>query len=60
MQLATVSTPTAAPVIARARLRRSNVASHTGAGWLLVQALKTDPDAGVAGRVLCRADTTYY
>ncbi len=36
--LATVSTPLAAPVIARARLRRGNTASAAGAGRLLVRA----------------------
>ena len=60
VQLATVSTPLAAPVIARARLRRGNVASHTGAGRILAQALTTARAAGVTGRVLCRADSAYY
>jgi hypothetical protein len=32
VQVATISTPTAAPVIARARLRRGNTASAAGAG----------------------------
>ncbi|MGZ7144665.1 IS1380 family transposase, partial [Streptococcus pyogenes] len=34
IQLATLTTPTAAPVIARARLRRGNVGSASGAGRL--------------------------
>ncbi len=60
VQLATLSTAVAAPVIARARLRRGNVASHTGAGQLLAQALGTARAAGVSGPVLCRADSAYY
>ncbi len=40
-QLAVLSTPIAAPVIARARLRRGNVASATGAGRMLAQAIST-------------------
>ena len=60
IQLATVSTPVAAPVIARARLRRGNVASHTGAGRLLAQAITTARKSGVKGRILCRADSAYY
>nr|WP_281274876.1 IS1380 family transposase [Georgenia muralis] len=60
VQLATLSTEVAAPVIVRARLRRGNVASHTGAGQLLAQALGTARAAGVSGPVLCRADSAYY
>jgi hypothetical protein len=60
VQLATVSTPLSAPVIAVARLRRGNVASHTGAGRILAQALTTARASGVTGRALCRADSAYY
>ena len=60
IQLATVSTPLAAPVIARARLRKGNTASASGAGRLLAQAIATARAAGVKGRVLCRADSAYY
>jgi hypothetical protein len=60
LQLATISTPTRAPVIARARLRKGNTASHTGAGRLLAQALTTARTAGVTGRFLARADSAYY
>ena len=60
IQLATISSPLAAPVIARARLRKGNTASHTGAGRLLAQALTTARAAGVTGQVLCRADSAYY
>jgi DDE family transposase len=60
VQLATISTPTAAPVIARARLRSGNTASATGAGRLLAQAITTARRAGVSGQVLARADSAYY
>lgn len=60
VQLATLSTGTCAPVIARARLRRGNTASHTGAGRMLAQAMRTTRDAGVNGQVLARADSAYY
>lgn len=46
IQLATINTPTAAPVIARARLRKGNTTSATGAGRLLAQALTTAHAAG--------------
>lgn len=58
--LAALSTPCAAPVIARARLRRGNTASAAGAGRLLAQALSTARGAGVTGQILCRADSAYY
>jgi hypothetical protein len=60
VQLATVCTPTAAPVIARARLRRGNTASATGVGRLLAQAIATARAAGVTGTILARADSAYY
>lgn len=60
VQLATISTPTTAPVLARARLRKGNTASATGAGRLLAQAITTAQAAGVTGRVLARADSAYY
>lgn len=60
VQLATVCTPTAAPVIARARLRRGNTASAAGAGRLLAQAIGTARGAGVRARIVCRADSAYY
>ena len=60
IQLATISTPTAAPVIARARLRRGNAASAAGAGRLLAQTITTARAAGVSGQIMCRADSAYY
>ncbi|MDP9823649.1 hypothetical protein J2S59_003458 [Nocardioides massiliensis] len=60
IQLAVVSTPLAAPVIARARLRKGSTASAKGAGRMLAQAISTARAAGVEGRVLCRVDSAYY
>jgi hypothetical protein len=60
IQLATVSTPIAAPVIVRARLRSGNTASAKGAGRMLAQALTTTRAAGVRGTVMVRADSAYY
>ena len=54
-----MSTPTAAPLIARARLRRGNVACAAGVGRLLAQAIGTARAVG-AGQVLARADSAYY
>lgn len=51
---------TAAPVIARARLRKGNTASATGVARLLAQAIKTVRAAGVTGRILTRADSAHY
>lgn len=47
-------------MIARARLRKGSTASATGAGRLLAQAIGTARNAGVRGRILCRADSAYY
>jgi hypothetical protein len=63
--LATLSTPTAAPVIAAARLRAGSTFSPRGAAWLLSEALGTarrcaPGGPGQAGLVLVRADSAYY
>jgi len=60
IQLATISTALAAPVIAQARLRKGNTASATGAGRMLAQAMTTARAAGIRGRILARADSAYY
>lgn len=60
VQLATLSSPGAAPVIVRARLRRGNTASAAGAGRMLAQAITTTRATGVQARVMCRADSAYY
>lgn len=47
-------------MIARARLRRGNCASPTGAGRLLAQAIDTARGAGTTGPILARADSAYF
>jgi len=59
-QIAAVSTPLTAPVIAAARLRRGNVSSAAGVGRLLTQAINTARAAGVTGQIMNRADSAYY
>ncbi|MGL5825028.1 MAG: IS1380 family transposase [Nocardioides sp.] len=59
-QIAALSTPIVAPVLAAARLRRGNVASHTGSGRLLAQAITTSRRAGVAGQIMARADSAHF
>lgn len=59
-QVATLSTPTAAPVIAAARLRRGNTAAGKGSGRLLTQAVTTGHRAGVTGQIMARADSAHF
>lgn len=59
-QLAAVSSPTCAPLIAAARLRRGNTISGKGAAKLLADAVSAARSAGASGRVLVRADSGYY
>ena len=63
--LATISTPTAAPVIAATRLRRGSVNSAKGAARLVADALVTAKAAGAggpegSGLVLLRADSAFF
>ncbi|MDP9433838.1 MAG: IS1380 family transposase, partial [Actinomycetota bacterium] len=63
--IATVSTPTAAPVIAATRLRRGSVNSARGAARLVADALVTARACGAggptsAGLVLLRADSAFF
>jgi hypothetical protein len=58
--IATVSTPTAAPVIAATRLRKGSVNSARGAARLVADALVTARGAGAAGLVVLRADSAFY
>lgn len=60
VQLAAVSTPRAAPMVAGVRLRRGNTGSAAGAGRMLAQAITTARAAGVSGQIMCRADSAYY
>ena len=60
VQLAIVSTPISAPVIARARLPQGNTASAKGCGRLLAQAITTARNTAAAGQLMARADSAYY
>jgi hypothetical protein len=59
-QVAALSTPIAAPVIAGARLRRGSTSSGKGSGRLLAQAVRTSRRAGVTGQIMARADSAHY
>ena len=60
VQVATVSTPTAAPVIVGTRLRKGNSASAHGASRMIGDALSTAKKAGATGLATVRADRAYY
>ena len=57
IQLATISTPLAAPVIGRARLRRGQHRLRGGAGRMLAQAITTARAAASRVRSSARADS---
>ncbi|MGO1975529.1 MULTISPECIES: IS1380 family transposase [unclassified Brachybacterium] len=59
-QVATLSTPVAAPVVAGIRLRRGSAASAHGAATLIAESLATARRAGAGGLVTVRADSAYY
>jgi hypothetical protein len=56
---ATISTDTAAPVIAGMRLRAGKSASGKGAARMVAQAISTAWAAGVTGQILVRGDSAY-
>ena len=56
---ATISTDTAAPVIAGMRLRAGRTGSGKGAGRMVAQAITTARAAGVSGTLLVRGDAAY-
>ncbi len=58
-QLATLYTPSAAPMITATRLRRGNASAH-GAPRLIAEALATARRAGATGAITVRADSAYY
>jgi len=60
IQVAAISTPLSAPVIAGARLRRGNTASAAGAARMLAQSVTTARAAGVRGQIMGRADSAFY
>lgn len=59
-QLAVLSSPMCAPVIAGSRLRKGNTISGRGAPRLIGDALATARCAGATGQVMVRADSGYY
>ena len=56
---ATISTDTAAPVIAGMRLRAGKTGSGKGAARMVAQAIATARAAGVTGQILVRGDSAY-
>ena len=56
---ATISTDTAAPVIAGMRLRAGKSGSGKGAARMVAQAIATARAAGVTGQILVRGDSAY-
>jgi hypothetical protein len=55
----TISTESAAPVIAGMRLRAGKTGSGKGAGRMIAQAISTARAAGVSGDILVRGDSAY-
>ena len=58
--LAIVSTPSSAPLIATARLRKGSTNSARGAARFVTDALITAKKAGAGGVLVLRADSAYY
>jgi hypothetical protein len=58
--IATVSTPSAAPVIAATRLRKGSTNSAKGAARLVAEALVAAKAAGASGLRVLRADSAFY
>jgi len=59
-QIAALSSPTCAPVIAASRLRKGNVVSGHGADRMVTDAIATARATGATGQVMVRADSGYY
>ena len=59
-QLAVLSSPTGAPVIAGSRLRKGNAVSGHGADRLIGDAVAAAGAAGARGQVMVRAGSCYY
>ena len=55
----TISTPTAAPVLAGMRLRAGKTGSGKGAGRMIAQAIATARATGASGKILVRGDSAY-
>ncbi len=59
-QIAALSSPTCAPVIAASRLRKGNVVSGHGADRMVTDAIAAARAAGASGQVMVRADSGNY
>ena len=55
----TISTPTAAPVVAGIRLRAGKAGSGRGAASMVREAISTARAAGATGKILVRGDSAY-
>jgi hypothetical protein len=55
----TISTPTAAPVVAGIRLRAGRAGSGRGADSMVTEAINTARAAGATGKILVRGDSAY-
>ena len=55
----TISTPTAAPVVAGIRLRAGRAGSGRGADSMVAEAIRAARAAGAAGKILVRGDSAY-
>jgi hypothetical protein len=58
--IATVSTPSSAPVIVATRLRKGSANSARGAARLVADAIKTSRACGMTGLAVLRTDSAYY
>jgi hypothetical protein len=58
--VATISTPTAAPVIAATRLRGGAAGSARGAPSLVREAIGTAVGVGATGKIVLRGDSAFY
>jgi hypothetical protein len=58
--IASVSTPSSAPVIVATRLRKGSANSARGAARLVADAIKTSRACGAGGQLVLRTDSAYY
>ena len=58
--LATLSTPSGAPVVVATRLRKGSANSARGASRLVADALRTSRACGASGLLVVRADSAFY
>jgi hypothetical protein len=58
--IATISTRSAAPVVAASRLRAGNAGSARGAASMVAQAVGVAQDCGATGEIIVRMDSAFY